>query len=224
MNQEAKDIPTKLWRRISSSSPGRRSSCEIDMINIKLRKMAIDILEWNHDEVRFAMEGKLLFTQPTDNNWRKGRTIKLAPINALLVTHGKVSEEWPTRHLIYLNPQTLTGRLYSHFQPSLNYRAERALNEPLNFPRHTGIREASLLLVREKSGRYTLLRDPLYLDRCVICSEADWADYFEVQEISSKDTFIFKVSCCKCLNWRRTKTRNLGNLSFRFLDLVSTPG
>lgn len=61
------------------------------MINIKLRKMAIDVLEWNHDEVRFAMEGKLLVTQPTDNNWRKGRTIKLAPINALLVTHGKVS-------------------------------------------------------------------------------------------------------------------------------------
>lgn len=90
MNREAKDIPTKLWRRISSSSPGRRSTCEIDMINIKLRKMAIDLLEWNHDEVRFAIEGKLLFTQPTDNNWRKGRTIKLTPVNALLVTNGKV--------------------------------------------------------------------------------------------------------------------------------------
>lgn len=89
----------------------------------------------------------------------------------------------------YLNPH-----LVDLLQPSLNYRADRAANEPLNFPRHTGIREASLLLVREKSGRYTLLRDPLYLDRCVICSEADWADYFEVQEISSKDTFIFKVS------------------------------
>lgn len=84
--------------------------------------------------------------------------------------------------------------IHLYLQPSLNYRADRALNEPLNFPRHTGIREASLLLVREKSGRYTLLRDPLYLDRCVICSEADWADYFEVQEISTKDTFIFKVS------------------------------
>lgn len=36
------------------------------------------------------MEGKLLFTQPNDNNWRKGRTIKLMPINALLVTNGKV--------------------------------------------------------------------------------------------------------------------------------------
>ncbi|XP_001983240.2 uncharacterized protein LOC6558161 [Drosophila grimshawi] len=166
INQEAKDVPTKLWRRISSSSPNRRASCEIDMINIKLRKMAIDILEWNHDEVRFAMEGKLLYMQPTDSNWKKARTIKLTPLNALLVTNGK---------------------------PSANYREEKAMSDKLNFPKHTGIREASLLLVKEKCGRYTLIREPLYLDRCVVCSEADWDDYFEVQEISSKDTFIFKA-------------------------------
>ncbi|XP_064539339.1 uncharacterized protein RhoGEF64C [Drosophila montana] len=166
INQEAKDVPTKLWRRISSSSPNRRASCEIDMINIKLRKMAIDILEWNHDEVRFAMEGKLLYTQPADSNWKKARTIKLNPVNALLVTNGK---------------------------PSANYRAEKATSDKLNFPKHTGIREASLLLVKEKCGRYTLTREPLYLDRCVVCSEADCDDYFEVQEISSKDTFIFKA-------------------------------
>lgn len=79
-------------------------------------------------------------------------------------------------------------------QPSANYRAEKATSDKLNFPKHTGIREASLLLVKEKCGRYTLTREPLYLDRCVVCSEADWDDYFEVQEISSKDTFIFKVS------------------------------
>jgi hypothetical protein len=52
--------------------------------------MALDILEWNHDEVRFAMEGKLLYTNPADSNWKKGRTIQLNPINALLVTNGKV--------------------------------------------------------------------------------------------------------------------------------------
>uniref|UniRef100_W8B9I6 Myosin-M heavy chain n=1 Tax=Ceratitis capitata TaxID=7213 RepID=W8B9I6_CERCA len=166
INQEAKDVPTKLWRRISSSSPNRRASCEIDMINIKLRKMAIDILEWNHDEVRFAMEGKLLYTQPTDSNWKKARTIKLTPVNALLVTNGK---------------------------PSANYKAEKVMSDKPKFPRHNGIREASLLVVKEKCGRYTLIREPLYLDRCVVCSEADWDDYFEVQEISSKDTFIFKA-------------------------------
>ncbi|KAL9910221.1 rho guanine nucleotide exchange factor at 64C isoform 1-T27 [Glossina fuscipes fuscipes] len=166
INQEAKDVPTKLWRRISSSSPNRRASCEIDMINIKLRKMAIDVLEWNHDEVRFAMEGKLLYTQPTDSNWKKARTIKLTPVNALLVTNGK---------------------------PSANYKAEKVMSDKLNFPKHTGIREASLLVVKEKCGRYTLIREPLYLDRCVVCSEADWDEYFEIQEISSKDTFIFKA-------------------------------
>lgn len=89
MNSETKDVPSKLWRRISSNN-GRRSSSEMDLVNIKLRKIAVDVLEWNHDEARFALEGKLLFTQPTDNNWRKGRTIKLTPVNALLVTNGKV--------------------------------------------------------------------------------------------------------------------------------------
>lgn len=90
MNSETRDVPSKLWRRIGSSS-GRRSSSEMDLVSIKLRKIAVDVLEWNHEEARFALEGKLLYTQPTDNNWRKGRTIKLMPINALLVTNGKVS-------------------------------------------------------------------------------------------------------------------------------------
>ncbi|XP_037898530.1 uncharacterized protein LOC119643257 [Glossina fuscipes] len=78
-------------------------------------------------------------------------------------------------------------------QPSANYKAEKVMSDKLNFPKHTGIREASLLVVKEKCGRYTLIREPLYLDRCVVCSEADWDEYFEIQEISSKDTFIFKA-------------------------------
>lgn len=63
----------------------------MDLVNIKLRKIAVDVLDWNHEEARFVLEGKLLFTQPTDNNWRKGRTIKLTPVNALLVINGKVN-------------------------------------------------------------------------------------------------------------------------------------
>ncbi|KDR08167.1 Myosin-M heavy chain [Zootermopsis nevadensis] len=165
MNSEAKDISTtKLWRRISIMN-GRRSSSETDMLSIKLRKMALDILEWNHDEVRFAMEGKLLFTNPADSNWRKGRTIKLNTINALLVTNGKPTED---------------------------YRPDPS-EDALTFPRKTGVREATLLLLKEKCGRYAQLREPLYLDKCIVCAESDWEDYFEVQELASKDTFIFKA-------------------------------
>lgn len=66
-------------------------------------------------------------------------------------------------------------------------------NTQMNFTKPQSNRETVLLLVREKSGRYTLFRDPFYLDRCVICTESDWAEYFEVHEITTKDSFIFKV-------------------------------
>lgn len=84
MNREAKDISTKLWRRLSSN-PLRSKEC--DLINIKLRRIAIDCLDWTHDKVHFIVEGKLLITHPTDNSWRKGKTIKLNPVNALLITN-----------------------------------------------------------------------------------------------------------------------------------------
>lgn len=70
MNREAKDISTKLWRRLSSSTLRSR---ECDAINIRLRKIAIDCLEWTHEKAHFIEEGKLLITHPTDNSWRKGK-------------------------------------------------------------------------------------------------------------------------------------------------------
>lgn len=53
--------------------------------------MAVEVLEWAHEEARFVLEGRLLVAQPTDNNWRRGRTVKLAPVTAMLVTNGKVN-------------------------------------------------------------------------------------------------------------------------------------
>lgn len=53
--------------------------------------MAVEVLEWAYEEVRFALEGRLLVALPTDNNWRRGKTVKLVPVTAMLVTNGKVS-------------------------------------------------------------------------------------------------------------------------------------
>ncbi|XP_011882658.1 PREDICTED: uncharacterized protein LOC105570224 [Vollenhovia emeryi] len=176
MNAEAKDVTsTKLWRRISIIQNGRRSIGEQDMVNIKLRKMAVEILEWAHEEARFVLEGRLLVAQPTDNNWRRGRTVKLAPVTAMLVTNGKSNIEYPE------------------------------FNDDSLFPKHIGIKEATLLLVKEKLGRYSLLREPLYLDKCIVCCETDLEDYFEIQELSSKETFIFKAEDgARTKRWCRT--------------------
>ncbi|XP_034947615.1 uncharacterized protein RhoGEF64C [Chelonus insularis] len=176
MNAEAKDVTsTKLWRRISIIQNGRRSNGEQDMVNIKLRKMAVEVLEWAHEEARFVLEGRLLVAQPTDNNWRRGRTVKLAPVTAMLVTNGK-----PNTEFVDSNDDSL-------------------------FPRQIGIKEATLLLVKEKIGRYSLLREPLYLDKCIVCCETDLEDYFEIQELSSKETFIFKAEDgARTKRWCRT--------------------
>ncbi|XP_014612257.1 PREDICTED: intracellular protein transport protein USO1 [Polistes canadensis] len=176
MNAEAKDVTsTKLWRRISIIQNGRRSTGEQDVVNIKLRKMAVEILEWAHEEARFVLEGRLLVAQPTDNNWRRGRTVKLSPVTAMLVTNGK-----PTVEYVEFNDDSL-------------------------FPRDIGIKDATLLLVKEKFGRYSLLREPLYLDKCIVCCETNLEEYFEIQELSSKETFIFKAEDgARTKRWCRT--------------------
>jgi hypothetical protein len=61
------------------------------------------------------------------------------------------------------------------------------------FPRETGCREAALILLKEKGLRYTPLREPLLLGRCVLCWEQEWDDCFEVTEFNTKESFIFKV-------------------------------
>lgn len=68
-------------------------------------QVAVDVLEWSGlgEEIRFAMEGRLLYTQPSDHNWRRGgRTIKLMPINAIIVTLGKVKYHFCSLLLLLL--------------------------------------------------------------------------------------------------------------------------
>ncbi|KAE8742557.1 hypothetical protein FOCC_FOCC011909 [Frankliniella occidentalis] len=171
MNSVAKDISsTKLWRRITITN-GRRSGSESDMVNIKLRKMAVEVLEWTQD-VSFPMEGRLLFAQPADSSWRRGRAVKMSPVSALLVTQG---------HPV------------GHGQERAPMSSDSPMDAPLHFASQPGVRAATLLLLREKGGRYSLLRDPLFLDKCMVCCEVDWDDYFEVQELATKDSFVFKA-------------------------------
>ena len=68
------------------------------------------------------------------------------------------------------------------------------------FPRETGCREAALLLLKEKGGRYTVVREPLLLERCVVSWDQEWDDCFELTEFTTKESYIFKVKIAlKCI-------------------------
>ena len=92
-------------------------------------QMALEMLGWNSEETRFPLEGRILFTQPNDANWKKVWTVKMASIQTLLCV---------------LSPDNLP---------------EVTSNKELIFPpESTTIKDASLIMVREKNAKYTLVR------------------------------------------------------------------
>ena len=95
--------------------------------------MALDVLQWtkeSRDDVNFVLEGKLLFTPSTEANWKRVWTVKMTPVSALLVTLG-----------------------HNSLDPPSSLR-----DEGLQFPVDTGVKEAALLLIREKNNRYSMIR------------------------------------------------------------------
>nr|XP_027228855.1 uncharacterized protein LOC113820712 [Penaeus vannamei] len=176
MNNETKDVsPTKLWRRISmsvgSGAPLKRSPQPHDYsTNLKLRKLALEVLDWNPEEASVVREGRLFCLTPDSNNWtRRGRSLKMASVHVLLVTHG--------------SPRAV-------FE-------DEVPEDGLVTPRDLGIKDAALLAFKDhKVSKAAMIRhDPWLLSQCVVAWEAEGeAECFEVADLGSKETYIFKGS------------------------------
>ena len=95
--------------------------------------MALEALGWKSEETRFPLEGRILFTQPNEANWKKVWTVKLAPINAVLavLSNDDLPEVTPNKELIFPSDSA-------------------------------NIKDAYLVIVREKNSRYTLVRVSLF--------------------------------------------------------------
>ncbi|XP_054155430.1 probable serine/threonine-protein kinase DDB_G0282963 isoform X2 [Oppia nitens] len=199
INQQTKGTigaTTRIWRRISNlSTSHRRLNCVDDIGNIKLRKAALEILKWNQEETQFVSIGKVLFTSITDYTVnRKTKTLKFLTASALLVTLGR---------------------------PNQNYRPDLVNNnseqeKDLIFPRdNTGITDSVLLLIKERLGRYALCKEILNLKTCVISSESDCDEMFEIHEQISKESLLFKgETVTETKDWLkqlRYHSKDLGN-------------
>jgi len=92
--------------------------------------MAFEALGWKPEETKYPLEGRLMFTQPSEANWKKVWTnVKLSPITALLAVN------------------TTDG--FPDITPA----------KELIFPSEAGnIKDAYLIMVREKNSKYILVR------------------------------------------------------------------
>ena len=120
--------------------------------------MALDVLNWtreSRDDVNFALESKLSFAsgvgaaaaaataahghdpRAASSSSSSSYTVKMSPCLALLVT---------------LNHP---GQQQQLLQQHHGQRQRQGL---LQFPRDVGVKQAALLLIREKHGRYSMVR------------------------------------------------------------------
>lgn len=131
--------------------------------------MAVEVLEWTQaQDVSFPMEGRLLFAQPADSSWRRGRAVKMSPVSALLVTQGHpVRREpfpsVPPRQRVRASPRAVSD---GDAIGAVLQAADSPVDAPLHFAAHSGVRAATLLLLKEKCGRYSLLRVSDRSDHC----------------------------------------------------------
>ena len=142
INKDAKEIIAMKgsWRR--GGGAAKKMGLQREMNNMRVRKLSLELLGWGREDTKFALEGRLTFAQVSDSSWRaklKGTVnsgVKLATANALLVVTSKPG------HPAAASPAP----------------APATTSTPIIFPKLDSVGAAVLLLVREKTSRFTTVR------------------------------------------------------------------
>jgi len=155
-----------------------------------MKKMASDILNWTMEEMQLLMHGVFQITiHEFGASWNRRSSKKAISVCALFCVRG---------HSEYVR---------------IDSDDEGECEEPL-FPGEGDVTDAAVVLLRKKmSGKYTLFKEPLYLDMCVIYRDCERKDAFEIMSIG-KETYVFRASSSReyrrWLKYLRLEAKELG--------------
>ncbi|XP_078408770.1 uncharacterized protein arhgef49 [Cetorhinus maximus] len=162
INMKTKQEGAPPWSLRSFRRDSRRNR---EVVNIEMREIAIKAVGWPREDTRFPMEGTLQSSQPSDGQWAKkgSRSLKFQTLHVLLMVN------------VWREPESgLEGTA-----------GERSWEPP-------PVRDAALVLIRDKSGgKFALFRRPIHLSNCVVSSDPDCDDTFELLDIR-KEAFVFR--------------------------------
>ncbi|KAE8299703.1 Myosin-M heavy chain RhoGEF domain-containing protein myoM [Larimichthys crocea] len=143
-----------------------------EVINIEMREVSMKTVGWARENTRFVMEGPLQLSQPADGQWvKKGsKALKFQNVQSLLMVRTqRVGEA--------LGQGTDLGARGDQVEGGAD-----------------GIRDGVLVLIKDKSsGKFTVLREPIRLGNCVVSTDPDCEDTFEVLDIR-RESFVFRAS------------------------------
>ncbi|KAJ3592720.1 hypothetical protein NHX12_007847 [Muraenolepis orangiensis] len=148
-----------------------------EVINIEMREVSMRTVGWPRERTRFVMEGPLQLSQPADGQWvKKGsKALKFQNVQSLLMVKTQRAGESPTQ-----GPE----------EPEAIPRAGD------QWPPVGGecIRDGVLVLIKDKSsGKFAVLREPIRLGNCVVSTDPECEDTFEVLDIR-RESFVFRAS------------------------------
>ncbi|XP_051881193.1 uncharacterized protein si:dkey-91i10.2 [Pristis pectinata] len=176
INMRSRQEGAPLWPLRSFRRGSRRHR---EAADVEMREVAIRAVGWPREETRFAMEGTLQSSQPSDGQWSKkgSRSLKFQNLHALLMVNKPEPEPG----------QEGTASGGSGWEVA---------------------RDAALVLIRDKSGgKFSLFRRPIHLGNCVVSSDPDCDDTFELLEIP-KEVFVFRdVDQPRTQHWFRLVKR-----------------
>ncbi|XP_028292103.1 intersectin-2-like [Gouania willdenowi] len=145
-----------------------------EVINIEMREVSIKMVGWSRENTRFVMEGPLQLSQPTDGQWAKkgSKALKFQNVQSLLMVR--------------------TQRCGEASGQGSDPGALSDLGEV------ESIRDGVLVLIKDKSsGKFTVLREPIHLGNCVVSTDPDSDETFEILDIR-KESFVFRAPDKSC--------------------------
>ncbi|XP_034417597.1 uncharacterized protein si:dkey-91i10.2 [Cyclopterus lumpus] len=144
-----------------------------EVINIEMREVSMKTVGWARENTRFVMEGPLQLSQPADGQWvKKGsKALKFQNVQSLLMVRIQRAGEDPVQAT---DTPAVRGDQGGGGADS--------------------IRDGVLVLIKDKSsGKFTVLREPIRLGNCVVSTDPDCEDTFEVLDIR-RESFVFRAS------------------------------
>ncbi|XP_032239037.2 uncharacterized protein LOC5513651 isoform X2 [Nematostella vectensis] len=161
---------------------------------LQMKKMASDILHWSMTEMQLLMHGVFEVTIQefaSSAAWSKRNSrSKSLDVFMLFCIRGNVE------HV------------------TIDSDDEGLCEDPL-FPCETEATDAALVMLRKKiNGKYTLYREPLFLDTCVVINNDERKDSFELLKMGL-ETYIFRASTSRenrrWLKYLRIQAKDLGS-------------
>ncbi|KAJ7357847.1 hypothetical protein OS493_022665 [Desmophyllum pertusum] len=182
-------VESRQRRYRASQQLGRSDSLD----KLQMKKMASDILNWAWKECSFLCTA---YSRSVEINihefgasWNRRSSKKAMSVCALFCVRG---------HAEYVR---------------IDSDDEGECEEPL-FPGEGEVTDAAIVLLRKKmSGKYTLFKEPLFLDTCVIYRDCERKDAFEIVSMG-KETYVFRASTSReyrrWLKYLRLESKELG--------------